>query len=125
MSELRSGEDERHHAPLTSILEALGEEFFELGRFTEEFQTNLSPALLQVASNSQCHRDVQSLDLLSQRLAALSKYVLTIGKLLPSDWQVNSHHALSNIALSDLQYRLKGAPLPENLEHESGELEMF
>jgi hypothetical protein len=124
MSERRSYEDERP-APLNSILEALGEEFFELGRFTEEFQSTLSPALLQVAGNSQCHRDVQSLDLLSQRLTALSKYVLTIGKLLPSDWQVNSQHALSNITLSDLQYRLKGAPLPENLEHESGELELF
>ena len=125
MSDGRSGEDERHHAPLHSILEALGEEFFELGRFTETFQMTLSPALLQVADNAQCHRDVQSLDLLAQRLVALSKYVLTIGKLLPSEWQVNSHHALSNITLSDLQYRLKGAPIPENLEHESGELEMF
>lgn len=125
MSERRACEDERHHAPLSSILEALGEEFHELGRFTEEFQTNLSPALLQVAGNSQCHRDVQSLDLLAQRLTALSKYVLTIGKLLPTDWHVNSHHALSNITLSDLQYRLKGAPLPENLDHESGELELF
>lgn len=125
MSSCRSGEDERHHAPLHSILEALGEEFCELGRFTEEFQSTLSPALLQVAGNARCHRDVQSLDLLSQRLAALSKYVITIGRLLPSDWQVNSHHALSNITLSDLQYRLKGAPLPENLEHETGELELF
>lgn len=125
MSERRSCEDERHHAPLSSILEALGEEFHELGRFTEEFQTNLSPALLEVAGNSQCHRDVQSLDLLAQRLTALSKYVLTIGKLLPGDWHVNSHHALSSITLSDLQYRLKGAPLPDNLEHESGELEIF
>jgi len=125
MSERRSCEDERHHAPLNSILEALGEEFFELGRFTEEFQSTLSPALLQVAGNAQCHRDVQSLDLLSQRLTALSRYVLTIGRLLPPDWQVNSQHALSNITLSDLQYRLKGSPLPENLEHESGKLELF
>ena len=125
MSDRRSAEDERHHAPLNSILEALGEEFFELGRFTEEFQSTLSPALLQVAGNSQCHRDVQSLDLLSQRLTALSHYVLTIGRLLPSDWQVNSHHALSNITLSDLQYRLKGAPVPEDLNHQSGELELF
>jgi hypothetical protein len=125
MSDCRSCEDERHHAPLNSILEALGEEFFELGRFTEQFQSSLSPALLQVAGNAQCHRDVQSLDLLSQRLTALSKYVLTIGRLLPADWQVNSQHALSNITLSDLQYRLKGAPLPDDLEQESGELELF
>jgi hypothetical protein len=121
----RGSEDERHHASLNSILEALGEEFNELGRFTEQFQTTLSPALLQVAKDSSCHRDVQSLDLLAQRLAALSHYVLTIGKLLPDDWAVNSQHALNNITLSDLQYRLKGAPLPPDPGHQSGELELF
>jgi hypothetical protein len=125
MSDGCSDEDERHHAPLHSIFEALGEEFFELSRLTESFQTNLSPALLQVADNAQCHRDVQSLDLLAQRLTALSNYVLTIGRLLPAEWQVNSHHALSNITLSDLKYRLEGVPVPENVERESGELEIF
>jgi hypothetical protein len=125
MKDRRSCEGERHHAPLHAILKALGEEFCELGRFAEEFQSTLSPALLQVADNAQCHRDVQSLDLLSQRLMALSRYVLTIGRALPADWQVNSQHALSSITLSDLQYRLKGAPVPDNLERASGELEMF
>ena len=125
MSERRACKDDFRPAPLNSILEALGEEFCELGRFTEEFQSTLSPALLQVAGNAQCHRDVQSLDLLSQRLMALSRYVLTIGRALPADWQVNSQHALSSITLSDLQYRLKGAPVPDNLERASGELEMF
>ena len=125
MSDCRCAGDERHHAPLNSILEALGEEFYELGRFTEQFQSTLSPALLQVASNHDCHRDVQSLDLLSQLLTALSSYVLTIGRLLPPDWQVNSQHALSSITLSDLQYRLKGAPLPNEPERQSGELELF
>ncbi len=121
----RTCEDERHHAPLHSVLEALGEEFCELGHFAEQFQASLSPALMQVANNPECHRDVQSLDLLSQRLVALSKYVLTLSRLLPQEWQVNSHHALSNITLSDLQYRLKGTPLPPDPGKQSGELELF
>jgi hypothetical protein len=125
MNTLRRDEDERHHASLNAILEALGEEFYELGRFTEQFQVHLGPALLNLASNPECHRDVQSLDLLSQRLAALSNYVLTIGRLLPDDWRVNSHSALSNITLSDLQYRLQGAPLPHEANKLSGELELF
>jgi hypothetical protein len=125
MGTLHREEDERHHASLNAILEALGEEFCELGRFTEQFQTHLGPALLQVANNPNCHRDVQSLDLLSQRLAALSKYVLTICRMLPDDWRVNSESALSTITLSDLQYRLQGAPLPEEQDRMSGELEMF
>jgi hypothetical protein len=125
MVEGRTCEDERHHAPLAEILEALGDEFHELGRFTEQFQTSLSPALLRVANDPDCHRNVQTLDLLSQRLAALSKYVLTIGRLLPQDWRVNSQTALHHITLSDLAYRLQGAPVPEQMEMQSGELELF
>ncbi len=125
MSDYSQAGETKQHAPLCAILEALGEEFYELGRFTEQFQTTLSPALLQVAINHNCHRDVQSLDLLSQRLVALSQYVLTIGRLLPAEWQVNSQHALSSITLSDLQYRLQGAPLPEEASRQSGELELF
>jgi hypothetical protein len=125
MVESRTCEDERHHAPLAEILEALGEEFHELGRFTEQFQTSLSPALLRVANDPDCHRNVQTLDLLSQRLSALSKYVLTIGRLLPDDWRVNSQTALHHITLSDLAYRLQGAPVPKELERQSGELELF
>ncbi len=125
MNEARTCADERHHAPLTSILEALGEEFFELGRFTEQFQDSLAPALLRVANDPECHRNVQTLDLLAQRLSALSKYVLTIGRLLPEDWRVNSQTALHNITLSDLQYRLRGAPVPLQEELKSGSLELF
>lgn len=125
MTEPRSAEDERHHASLNAILAALGEEFFELGQFTEQFQTSLSPALLRVANDPECHRNVQTLDLLAQRLSALSKYVLSIGRLLPEDWRVNSHTALNNITLSDLQYRLRGAPVPAQEELQSGTLEMF
>ncbi|NNM57891.1 hypothetical protein [Acidocella sp.] len=125
MVESRTCEDERHHAPLAEILEALGEEFHELGRFTDHFQASLSPALLRVANDPDCHRNVQTLDLLSQRLSALSKYVLTIGRLLPEDWRVNSQTALHHITLSDLAYRLQGAPVPDELSRQSGELEMF
>jgi len=125
MNNDRSSEDERHHASLNTIFEALGEEFHELSQFTEQFQASLSPALLQVANNPDCHRDVQSLDLLAQRLAALAKYVLTIGRLLPEEWSVNPNSALSNVTLSDLQYRLKGTPSPEKAGQKSGELELF
>ncbi len=125
MDNSRSCEDERHHAPLNSILEALGEEFHELWQFAEQLQASLGPALLEVANNPERHRDVQSLDLLAQRLAALAKYVRTIGRLLPEEWSVNPDSALSNVTLSDLQYRLKGAPRLEEASQQSGELEMF
>ncbi|OYV32528.1 MAG: hypothetical protein B7Z81_12635 [Acidocella sp. 20-61-6] len=125
MQDDRTCEDERHHASLTEILEALGEEFLELGKFTESFQVSLSPALLRVANDPECHRNVQTLDLVSQRLAALSKYILMISHLLPQEWRVNSNTALNHVTLSDLAYRLRGAPVPELPEMQSGELELF
>lgn len=116
---------EAQEAPLTEVLEALGLEFSALGQFAEQFQSSLSPALLRVANDPECHRNVQTLDLLSQRLAALSAYVLSIGRALPEDWRVNSSTALRNISLSDLAYRLQGVPIPSQPEKQSGTLELF
>jgi len=116
---------EPSHAPLTDVLVALGEEFSALGQFTETFQTSLSPALLRVANDPDCHRNVQTLDLLAQRLTALSHYVLSIGREVPREVRINSQTALRNISLADLAYRLRGAPLPAEPEKHSGELELF
>jgi hypothetical protein len=116
---------EPNHAPLTEILGALGQEFLALGQFTEQFQTSLSPALLQVANDPECHRNVQTLDLLSQRLSALSAYVLTISRAVPQELRVNAQTALGNISLTDLAYRLQGVPVPEQAALQSGALELF
>jgi hypothetical protein len=125
MNNNRTCEDERHHAPLYSVLEALGEEFHELGHFAEQVQAWLGPAFVQLADNPDCHRGVQSLDMLTQRLAALSGYMRSLCRLLPQEWQVNTHQALSNITLSDLQYRLKGISKPPEPDNQSGEVELF
>jgi hypothetical protein len=110
---------------LRFILTAIGKEFRELGRFADGFQLTLSPAIRRLALDSACHRDVQSLDLLSQRLAALSAYILEISQLLPAELILDSRRALASITLSDLQYRLKGAPIPMDSGHRTGELELF
>lgn len=114
-----------HGTSLRFILSAIGEEFAELGRFTDNFQFSLSPAVQRLALDTECHRDVQSLDLLSQRLAALSAYILEVSRLLPEDLKLDSRRALASITLSELQYRLKGAPIPMEKGHISGEMELF
>jgi hypothetical protein len=111
--------------PLTEVLLALGEEFMALGAFTDEFQSSLSPALLRVANDAECHRNVQTLDLLSQRLTALSKYVLTIRQVVPDDLLVDPQKALRNISLTQLAYRLNGSPVPDEIKDVSGELDLF
>ena len=121
-----SGADaEEHRTSLRVILSAIGEEFRELGRFTDNFQVSLSPAVRRLALDAACHRDIQSLDLLSQRLTALADYILDISQLLPEALSLDSRRALSCITLSDLQYRLKGVPVPMEEGHRSGELELF
>ncbi len=124
MTDLQAGAEE-DQTSLRCILSAIGEEFRELGRFTDRFQLSLSPAVGRLALDGACHRDVQSLDLLSQRLAALSDYILEISQLLPEELSVDSRRALASITLSELQYRLKGAPVPAEEGHRSGELELF
>lgn len=110
---------------LRFILTAIGEEFRELGRFADGFQLTLSPAIRRLALDPACHRDVQSLDLLSQRLAALSAYIPEISQLLPTELILDSRRALASITLSDLQYRLKSAPVPLDNGHRTGELDLF
>lgn len=110
---------------LRFILSAIGEEFGELGRFADGFQLTLSPAIRRLALDPACHRDVQSLDLLSQRLAALSAYILEISQLLPTELILDSRRALASITLFDLRYRLNGAPVPTDNGHRTGELELF
>lgn len=110
---------------LRFILSSIGKEFRELGRFADGFQLTLSPAIIRLALDPACHRDVQSLDLLSQRLAALSAYILEISQLLPAELVLDSRRALASITLFDLQYRLKGAPIPMDNGHRTGELELF
>jgi hypothetical protein len=109
---------------LTSILAALGDEFQELGRFAEQLQTVLSPALLRIANDPDCHRNVQMLDLLSQRLHALSAFVCSVGGTVPGDWEIDSSFALSAVTLSDLAWRLQGVQSAEE-HHQAGALEMF
>lgn len=113
------------HTPLRLILLAIGEEFQELGRFADRFQLTLSPAIKSLAQDLVCHRDIQSLDLLSQRLVALSQYILAISHLLPEELRLDSSQALACIKLSDLQYRLKGTPVPVEEVFRTGELELF
>jgi len=109
---------------LTSILTALGDEFQELGLFAEQLQTVLSPALLRIANDPDCHRNVQMLDLLSQRLHALSAFVCSVGGTVPSDWEIDSSFALSAVTLSDLAWRLQGVQTAAE-HHQAGALELF
>jgi hypothetical protein len=109
---------------LKQILALLGEEVRELGHLTEQLQTTLSPALLRIVDDTDCHKNVQLLDLVSQRLGGISAFVHSLAPLVPPSWQIDATLALRNVSLSDLARRLSGHPSAA-LEDQAGDLEMF
>lgn len=118
-------DEEKHLIPLRFVLSIIGVEFQELSGVVNQIQSTLSPILGSIDLDRQGHRDVQSLDVLSQKLTSLSLYILELSKLLPEDLQVDTGNALSSISISALKHRLKGASAPLAPEHLSGDLEIF
>ncbi|MDE8349733.1 MAG: hypothetical protein POG74_09665 [Acidocella sp.] len=110
--------------PLVSLISAVSDELTELGQFAEQLQSTLSPSLLRLADDPLCHRNVQMLDLLSQRLSVLAVFFLSLGHAVPPGWLINSRAALSAVTLSELAWRLQGHHNPQE-HHPAGELETF
>jgi hypothetical protein len=110
--------------PLISIVSALGGEFSELGRFIEQLQSVLSPALLRLADDPGCHRNVQMLDLLAQRLNVLSIFLSSLSLAVPASLMIDAQSALDAVNLSELAWRLQGIETSYT-DQEPGSLEMF
>lgn len=111
--------------PIRNVMARIGDECRDLGEFTDRFQHTLSPVLAHLRMDERCHKDVQSLDALSQSLTSLANYIREIVKVLPEEYEVNTKAALASVQMSELQRRLRGAPLSEEPDYESGELELF
>lgn len=116
---------EEHMMPLRVILSAVSNECRDLGEFVDRFQYTLSPVLAHVRMDERCHRDIQALDALSQRLAALANYIKEVSRFLPEEFDVDTSNALAIVSMTELQHRLKGISQPLVPEQMSGELEMF
>ena len=113
-----------HSTPLVNILDAIAEEISDLGIELDELQTTLSPAMYEIAKNADYVRNVQTLDLMSQRLTAISAFVYSLNLSVPGSCVVNSASALSEIKLSALAQRLMGAEQAPAYA-DSGELDLF
>jgi hypothetical protein len=109
---------------LVSILDAIAEELADLGVEIDQLQTTLSPALFEIAKNADYVRNVQTLDLMSQRLTAISAFVFSLNLCIPDDCVVNSSSALNEVKLSALAQRLTGTE-PVTAYAAAGELDLF
>ncbi|MBW4023931.1 MAG: hypothetical protein HIU92_12485 [Proteobacteria bacterium] len=109
---------------LVTILDAIAEELGDLGVELDDLQTTLSPAMFEIAKNADYVRNVQTLDLMSQRLSAISAFVFSLNLSIPRNCTVNSSPALDEVKLSALVLRLTGTE--QVAAHQSsGDLDLF
>lgn len=109
---------------LQLVFSRLGAECADLAELAERLQSVLAPALLRLADDAECHRNVQSLDLFAQRLAGVATILDALHGQVPSTWQADVEAALRDVTLSELATRLRGE-LVEATPHEAGVLDLF
>jgi hypothetical protein len=109
---------------LQLVFARLGAECANLAELAERLQSVLAPALLRLADDADCHRNVQSLDLFAQRLAGVATILDTLHGQVPSTWQTDVEAALRGVTLSELATRLRGEPA-ETVVYEAGALDLF
>ena len=109
---------------LVTLLDAVAEEIADLGTELDNLQTLLSPAMFEIAKNADYVKNVQTLDLMSQRLAAISAFVFSLNMSIPETCVVNSSSALEEVKLSALVERLTSVHHGPALQA-SGDLDLF
>ena len=109
---------------LQLVFARLGAECADLAELAERLQSVLAPALLRLADDADCHRNVQSLDLFAQRLAGIATILDALEGQVPATWQADVEAALQDVTLSELAMRLRGEPEGE-ASYEAGALELF
>lgn len=102
--------------PLAHLVAACARQLSEVSACCEALQQALSHSLASTGL------EAQSLDLITQRAAALAQFLAALGGDLPADWTIDPTHALKALPLTDLARALAGqAPL----EADAGELDFF
>lgn len=105
--------------PLSRTLGACAGELAALADRCEALQAGLAPALQTGAAIE----EAQTLDLLTQSLAAVADYLHALSTALPADWLVDAGQAASIVPLTELAWRLAGGVL--HPPPETGELDLF
>lgn len=105
--------------PLSRTIGACAGELAALADRCEALQAGLAPALQTGAAIE----EAQTLDLLTQSLAAVADYLHVLSTSLPADWVVDAGPAAAIVPLTELAWRLVGGAL--HSPPETGELDLF
>ena len=116
MSSLAS---ETRLAPLGEVLEAASGQMEDLAAHCCRLQDALGPFLVHGAPT-----EAQTLDLVTQRLAAMALFFGELSSRLPPEITVNAAAAARPVPLSDLATLLSLDPVPPS-QASAGELDLF
>lgn len=105
--------------PMSRALGACAGELATLADRCEALQAGLAPALQTGAAIE----EAQTLDLLTQSLAAVADYLHALSALAPVDWRLDTGPAIAVVPLTELAWRLRGGAL--HPPPETGELDFF
>ena len=112
---------------LFTMLERLTTELELLTFKTEELQAEISPLIAEYSSSaSGSATALQSLDVVSQHLAALTQFSHTISQTVPRDVRIADADFTGHVGVELLAARLNGTePRATQVDSKSGECDFF
>jgi len=99
--------DESVDTPVRDVVLRVGEEMRDLADGMHRIQSLVSLLVREDAFNEGRNvREMQSLDLIAQKLGCLAEFLGNLGEDIPDFWRVDAHSAARVVVLSDLAARL-------------------
>jgi hypothetical protein len=99
--------EERVDTPVRDVVQRVGDEMRDLADGMHRIQSLVSLLVREDAFNEGRNvREMQSLDLIAQKLGCLAEFLANLGEDIPDFWRVDAHSAARVVVLSDLAARL-------------------
>lgn len=111
---------------LRDLMDRIGGEMNDIAGAVHRIQSLISLLLRADAFNDDANlREMQSLDLVAQKIECLGEFLSNLSQDLPAGWEVDAHEAAQVITLSDLSAKLLGESVHGAETASSGDFEAF
>ena len=113
--------------PFADVLSRAGHELAQLAWHLENLQSHIGPFVQEAAArDTNVLHQMQSLDHIAQKSAALADFLAALAQAAPSQWRVDPGAAARAISLADLSSRLGFAGTePDSCATAWGDCELF
>jgi hypothetical protein len=111
--------------PMANVLHRIGTELNDIAQWMVHMQTVVSPLVSETASSETIHQ-VQHLDHIAQKLAALADFLAALAPSTPAHWELDPSPATQVVTLSGLTARLLAMDSePAQASISAGDCELF